>query len=363
MFEYNMPSRKTIDIWIVIPTVLLVVLGIMVIGSVSPDNLSNHLIYLGIGIGFFVMVFFIDRTILYSLANYLYVFGLIGLILPLIFGTITRGSVRWINLGAFTVQPSEIIKSLLALCSAVYWTQVLNFSWKKLLFYLIIVIPAVILVLIQPDLGSALVISVGIGSVILFSGISPKQLIMLFILLLSLIPVAWFSLHDYQHQRILNFINPYQDPLGTGYNAIQAKIAVGSGILTGRGIGQGTQSHLAFLPERTTDFIFASYAEEVGFIGSMLMVAAYLLLISRLLYLLSIVSQKIDKLVIVCLTLMVFFQTIVNIGMNIGIVPIAGITLPLVSYGGSSLVVTFACLGLICNISSGLRQQSYLRIQ
>ena len=353
--------RKSIDFWVTIPTAILLIIGTVVIASVSPDNLTNHLTNIGLAMFSFIFFFISDRTILYSLANYLYIFGLFGLILPLILGTITRGSIRWIDLGIFTIQPSEIIKLIITILSATYWTNTIKFAWKKLILYLIIVVPPVVLVLVQPDLGSALVIIVCIATTILLSGISLKQVVLFTFGILLLMPIGWVSLHDYQHQRIINFIDPYRDPLGSGYNAIQAKIAVGSGNIVGRGIGRGTQSHLAFLPERHTDFVFASFAEETGFVGALLVLISYILLFFRILKLTEVVTKP-DKIVLTCLVTMLFFQVMVNIGMNIGVMPIAGVTLPLVSYGGSSLIITMACLGLICNISSSLHPKNYLRI-
>lgn len=355
-------SRKPLDLWIFIPILLLSMVGVIAIVSVKPENLPSHILFLSIGFLSFLFALYFEKNILFIFSAHLYVLGLLLLLLPLIFGSVTRGSVRWVDLGLFTIQPSEIIKPLIVLFSAFYWSRISKYTFNKLFLYLLIVAPAIGLVIIQPDLGSALIIMVGISASVIFSGISFKKLLIVGLLITSMAPIGWFSLHDYQHQRILNFANPYRDPLGTGYNAIQAKNTVGSGILFGKGIGQGTQSHLAFLPEKHTDFIFASYAEEFGFIGSIILLALYLFLYMRILTISKKTDNLADKIFLMGISAMMFFQTMVNIGMNIGIMPIAGVTLPLISYGGSSLIITLGSLGLVCNIASGLQRKSIIRI-
>lgn len=356
-------QRKPFDFGILIPTFLLSLIGTITISSVSPENLLSHIVYLIIGCLFFVIVFHTDRSIFYSLSNYLYLAGIVGLFLPFLFGTITRGSIRWIDFGFFTVQPSEIAKPILAIFSAVFLTRSLEFNWRRLLSYLGLVAVVVMFILIQPDLGSALVVLAGIAVAIIFSKIKTKHLFLLIGIVLMFIPIGWLSLHDYQRERVNNFMNPYRDPLGTGYNAIQAQIAVGSGGLFGKGIGHGTQSHLAFLPERYTDFIFASYAEEVGFIGTTLLILIYLFLFFRIKRIYKNIHNQADKILLSTLTAMLFLQTIVNIGMNIGIMPIAGVTLPLVSYGGSSIISTMISLAIISNISVNSQDNDYLVVR
>ena len=355
-------SRKLLDLWIFVPTLLLLIIGIIAIVSIKPENLPSHIMFLSIGILFFTVILFIDKNILYSFSGYLYIFGLFLLLLPLIFGTVTRGAVRWIDIGIFTIQPSEIIKPLVILFSATYWSAVKKFSIKKLLRYLIYVSPSVGLVILQPDLGSALIIVVGIVTSLLFSGITFKQTLITILFICLISPIAWFAMHDYQRNRIMNFVDPYRDPLGTGYNAIQAKIAVGSGIIMGKGIGRGTQSHLAFLPEKHNDFIFASYAEEFGFAGSMVLLLLYFILFIRVILISKRVENSADQIVLHGLLAIIFIQTMVNVGMNIGIMPIAGVTLPLISYGGSSLITTLMCFGLICNVASDLQRKPVIRI-
>lgn len=191
---------------------------------------------------------------------------------------------------------------------------------------------------------------------LLVSQISLRKILSLILIGTLIIPITWFFLHDYQKERITGFLAPELDPLGRGYNLIQSTIAVGSGQLFGRGLGRGTQSRLQFLPEFRTDFIFASIAEELGLLGSLVILLIYLYM---LLYCLKIANQTEDKfsyLIIIGVSSMLLFQVFVNIGMNIGILPITGITLPLISYGGSSLIVTFICLGLIASVTKNRKK-------
>jgi rod shape determining protein RodA len=180
---------------------------------------------------------------------------------------------------------------------------------------------------------------------------------------LLLIPVFWFLLHPYQRTRAAHFLSPYSDPLGEGYNLIQSKIAVGSGGLWGRGLGRGTQSHLAFLPERYTDFIFASLAEELGFAGSLVVIGLYLFLFLRILKIAFLSRERPFFLLGIALFFYLFFQSVVNIGMNIGVMPITGVTLPLLSYGGSSLLATMISLGMLENISRRNSPDGFLEIK
>jgi rod shape determining protein RodA len=227
-----------------------------------------------------------------------------------------------------------------------------NFAKFKKLFQLIplALFPAV-LIFIQPDLGSTIVYTLVVSVMTFAAGIRLKHLLILFLTILIISPLFWLSLKDYQKARIHTFIDPESDPLGRGYNSIQAIIAVGSGQIFGRGLGHGTQSKLKFLPEHQTDFVFASLAEELGLVGATLLILAYLWLILRLLHITNYTHQRSYYLVMVGITTLVSAQVIINIGMNIGLMPVTGITLPLVSYGGSSIVTILTSLGVAANIA------------
>lgn len=278
----------------------------------------------------------------------MYIFIFILLMAVLVLGFETRGSLRWIPLGVFNVQPSEFAKPILILFLARFWSGRLP-SWQNIFKSLLYSAPFILLIFKQPDLGSALtIVSIWLG--MLFAAqVSVKKLLILALVFTLIIPIGWSFLHDYQKERITSFLTPGSDPLGKGYNLIQSTIAVGSGEFLGRGLGRGTQSRLQFLPEFRTDFIFASIAEEMGFVGSVLILSLYLFLLAYFLRVAQRVNNSFNLLVTVGVLSMFLFQVVVNIGMNVGLLPITGITLPLISYGGSSLIATFLSLGMVAS--------------
>ena len=228
---------------------------------------------------------------------------------------------------------------------------------KNLFFYSLITLIPVFLVFKQPDLGSATAITVIGLAIALAAGLSVRHLVSGFLLSILLLPLSFNLLKPYQQERIKVFINPFKDPLGSGYSVIQSTVAVGSGQLWGRGLGHGTQSQLRFLPESHTDFVFASIAEELGFAGSFALLLSYFVLLNRMLVIASKSEDTFAKLIVLGVFSLITFQFTVNIGMNIGIVPITGVTLPLVSSGGSSLVASLACIGLVHSVSRKMKLQ------
>lgn len=351
-------TRRKFDFYLFLPVVFLLIFGTVTIASVSPENLPSHLLYLAISLAFFLFFSFFDLDFLLPLSPIIYLLSLGFLCLPFVLGTVTRGSVRWIPIGGLTIQPSELIKPFLAATAAWFWAEG-EFSWRKLIIFSALSLPILLLIFFQPDLGSTLVVLCLLAATFLVSGVSGKQALTLFLITMVLVPLSFFSLKSYQKMRLVHFLNPYADPLGEGYNVIQAKIAVGSGGIFGKGFGRGTQSHLAFLPERHTDFIFASLSEEGGFAGAGLILLFYFFLFLRLLKIGGGAKEKSFSVLVVGLFFSLFFQTTVNLGMNIGLLPITGITLPLVSYGGSSLLSTMISLGLVEAVS---RQQSQAKV-
>lgn len=333
---------------------LLVSIGILVILSSSKELAIQQLVFTLFGFLIFLLISQFDLIILKNLITPFYITIIVLLIAVLILGFETRGALRWIPLGVFNIQPSEFAKPALVLLLARFWSNNLP-TWLNIFKSVLWSVPFFILVFKQPDLGSTLTLIAIWWGMLLSSQISVKKILMLFLIILLIVPASWLFLHDYQKGRIISFLSPGSDPLGRGYNVIQSKIAVGSGEFWGRGLGRGTQSRLQFLPEFRTDFIFASIAEELGFVGSLLILSLYLFL---LIYCLKL-AQKLavfSFLVIIGLTSGFVFQIFVNIGMNIGLLPITGITLPLISYGGSSLIVTFFSLGLIISASSSKKR-------
>lgn len=340
-----MKSLSSINFPISLASFLLVSIGILVIYSSSKELAAQQLIFTGIGMLFFFLISQIELQSFKNLIKPLYFLTLIMLSAVLILGFETRGSLRWIPLGIFNIQPSEFAKPVLILLLARFWSEK-RASWSNIFKSLLYSLPLILLIFKQPDLGSAMTIaSIWLG-MLLVAQVSIKKLLLLALIFILVIPISWVFLHGYQKERIVSFLTPGSDPLGKGYNLIQSTIAVGSGQFLGRGLGRGTQSRLQFLPEFRTDFIFASIAEEMGFVGSILILSLYLFLLIYLLWVAQRTNNSFNLLVVIGVVSMFLFQVIVNIGMNVGLLPITGITLPLISYGGSSAIATFLSLGM-----------------
>jgi len=358
---------KKFDFFLFLPAVFLLGLSLITIASVSAGSFQTHLVYILISLVFFLLFSLIDIEILLPLSPFIYVFCLVFLSLPLLVGTVTRGAVRWIPIAGFTIQPSEFVKPFLALFCAWFWRSN-NFSGKRMGLFFFLFLPILILIFLQPDLGStAVVFSLFLAASLSLKKISLRQILGLILGFSLILPLFWFFLKDYQRLRVIHFINPYADPLGEGYNLIQAKIAVGSGGFMGRGIGKGTQSHLAFLPERQTDFIFASLAEELGWLGCLAILGVYFFLFRRILKIAEIFQSENQAvfpffILTLCLFCSLCFQTVVNIAMNIGLLPITGVTLPLISYGGSSLSSTMISLGIVQSLWIGQKTKDAMEI-
>lgn len=345
-----MKTLTSINLPVFLSSLLLISVGILVIYSSSKPLAIQQLLFTLIGIVGFFLVTRVDFQSIRNLINPLYILILVLLVAVLVLGIETRGVLRWIPVGPFNIQPSEFAKPVLILILANFWSKN-SPSWRNVFKSLVWSVPAILLVFQQPDLGSALtLVAIWIG-ILLVTKISLKKIIILALITLFVIPTSWFFLQEYQRERITGFLTPESDPLGKGYNLIQSTIAVGSGQLFGRGLGSGTQSRLQFLPEYKTDFIFASIAEEMGFIGSVIILSLYLFLLICCLKIAQSTDDLFSFLVIAGVFSMLLFQVFTNIGMNVGLLPITGITLPLISYGGSSLIATLLSLGLVSSIS------------
>jgi len=279
---------------------------------------------------------------------YLYGIGLILLIVVLGVGVIGKGAQRWIDLGFMRFQPAEMMK--LAVPMMVAWVMVKKPLPARLptviLGFVVVAIPA-ILVIKQPDLGTAVLIAGSGLVVIFFAGMSWGVIAVLAAIVAAAAPLAWYLIHDYQRQRILTLFDPWSDPLGAGYHTIQSAIAVGSGGLYGKGWLNGSQSQLDFIPERSTDFIFAVFSEEFGFMGSLILLLAYLFVVSRSLYIAIEAKDSYTRLLCGSLAVTFAIYVFVNIGMVTGILPIVGVPLPLISYGGTSMVSLLAGFGIL----------------
>lgn len=286
-------------------------------------------------------------------STWFYLIALIMLLCVLFFGNSAKGAQRWLNFGFVKFQPAEIMKIATPLLVASYFhNHILPPKFKNLIIPTLIIIIPFILISIQPDLGTAILIASTGFFVIFFAGISFKFIGSCIILLITSLPIAWKFLHNYQKKRILTLINPEIDPLGSGYQVIQSKIAIGSGGLYGKGWLNGTQVHLNFLPDQTTDLIFSAFSEEFGFIGIILLLSLYLFIIFRGFHISLRAQDTFSRLIAGSFSMTFFIYLFVNISMVCGILPIVGIPLPLISYGGTSLLTIMISFGILMSIKS-----------
>jgi rod shape determining protein RodA len=283
----------------------------------------------------------------------LYAVAIVMLIGVALFGTVVNGSRRWLNLGFARFQPSELMKIALPLMLAWYFQKFEGrVGWKDFVVAAVLIVVPVYLIKRQPDLGTALLIACAGFYVLYLAGLSWKVIVGLAALGVAVAPLVWPHLADYQRERILTFLDPSRDPLGAGYHSSQASIALGSGGVIGKGWLNGTQTHLDFLPERHTDFIFAVFGEEFGLIGNAALLLLYLLLIGRGMMITMNASTLFGRLLAGAVTLMFFTYAFVNMGMVSGILPVVGVPLPLISYGGTALVSLFIGLGVLMSVQA-----------
>ena len=304
-----------------------------------------------LGLIIFFLVIFFDLRLIFGYAYVIFFLSIISLVIIPFFGIESNGATRWINIAGISLQPSEFVKYTLILALAKYFHSINNDSSfiKTLIIPLIITIVPVLLVITQPDLGTALIILIGGISLFWISGLNYKYFIVGVFSILCSLPVLWQYLKDYQKDRVLTFFNPERDPLGNGYHIMQSKIALGSGGIFGKGYMEGTQSHLNFLPEMQTDFIFTMLGEEFGFIGTLLLLLIYaaLIMISIRLALKS--RSLFSKYLSLGVCNVFFIYVFVNIGMVTGLLPVVGVPLPFISYGGSSMLAVMFGFGLLMN--------------
>jgi rod shape determining protein RodA len=307
-----------------------------------------------LGFGVLLAMTTFDYHLLEQSAYPIYFFVLFLLILVLIIGQVYSGSQRWLRFGGFVFQPSELSKIAIVIIMAKYFSNHDDYSEYRLrdlwLPLILIALPCV-LILKEPDLGSSLMLAFISFSIVLFMRIRWSSLLILVIASISSAPFVWFNLKEYQQKRIMTFLMPERDPLGSGYHIIQSKIAVGSGLLWGKGYLKGTQTRLHFLPEQHTDFAFSVLAEEWGFAGSMFLLLLYLLLILWGINIAKNSKDKFGAILSVGIVSIVFFQLVINVSMTIGLLPVVGIPLVMFSYGGSSIISSMVGMGLLMNIS------------
>lgn len=359
MKEQTLSQRLHIDIPLLFGLVVLCAIGLVVLYSASGQNLSlvvRQGIRMLIAVIFMILVAQIPPMQLSRWSLWVYLAGLALLFLVLGVGYVGKGAQRWLDLGLFRFQPSELMKLALPMVLAWYFSEKpLPPSFIRIVVALVMILVPVVLIAKQPDLGTALLVVAAGGAVLFVSGMSWRLIAVFCLLAAMCAPVLWFHMHDYQRQRVLTFLNPEQDPLGAGYHIIQSKIAIGSGGLYGKGWLNGTQSHLEFLPERSTDFIFAVFCEEFGLIGVIMLVTIYTLIIARGLYIAASAQQTFGKLLAAALVITFFVYIFVNMGMVSGQLPVVGVPLPLISHGGTSVVTLMLGFGILMGIHTHRR--------
>ena len=333
---------------------LVVCFGLLVLYSAAGENVSlwtNQIIRFGIAVVVMTLLAQVPPPWLRMITPWLYAVGVVLLVAVAVLGDIGKGAQRWLDLGIVRFQPSEMMKLAVPMACAWYaHARPLPPSFRDLVVFLLIILVPAGLIAEQPDLGTALLVSAAGGLVVLFAGLQLRYLIGGAVLAGIAIPVGWHFLHDYQRQRVLTFLDPESDPLGTGWNIIQSKAAIGSGGVFGKGWLLGTQSHLDFLPESHTDFIIAVMGEEFGLVGICALLLIYLLLIGRGLVITAQAQTLFGKLLAGSLTMTFFVYVFVNIGMVSGLLPVVGVPLPFISYGGTSLVTLLSAFGVLMSI-------------
>ncbi|MBP7056217.1 MAG: rod shape-determining protein RodA [Candidatus Omnitrophica bacterium] len=329
------------------------------VSSIAEDYIAKQILWVLMGLVLFLVVVSVSYQKFIDISYIFYSVMIIILVLVLIMGRARLGAQRWFSIGGFAFQPSEFIKIALILALANYCGShrgTISGFRDFVMCYMILFIPFG-LVLVQPDLGTALTLLPIFFGIVLISGANIKYIIGLIAAGLAAMPFFWHFLRDYQKQRLLVFINPNSDPLGAGYTIIQSKIAVGSGGLVGKGWLNGSQGQLNFLPEHHTDFIFSVIGEELGLLGGLALVLLYFFIIQRALRIAALTSDIYGKAIATGVAMMLSVQVVVNIAMTIGLMPVVGIPLPMVSYGGSSMIATLFSIGLLINV--GMRRSTF----
>jgi rod shape determining protein RodA len=332
------------------------VAGLVVLFSAAGEDVGVFLrqaARVGLGLGVMVAVAQVPPRVLRAVAPWLYAIGVLLLVAVALVGDVAMGAQRWLDLGFIRFQPSELMKIAVPLACAWYLhDRPLPPDFRTLLVLGIALLVPVLLIAEQPDLGTALLVAAGGGLVVLLAGLQLRYILGLGTLLAAAVPVLWHFLHDYQRQRVLTFLNPQNDPLGAGYHTIQSQIAIGSGGIFGKGYMNGSQAHLEFLPERSTDFIFAVIGEEWGLVGLSVLIVLYLLVLARGMFIAVQGQDTVCRLIAGALTLTFGVYVFVNSGMVAGLLPVVGVPLPLVSYGGTSMVTLMAGFGILMSVHS-----------
>lgn len=339
--------------------ILVTIFGLVVLYSASGqdmDTVLRQVVRISIGFTILFMLAQVRTQSIIRWVPWIYSIGVLMLIAVLLVGELSKGSQRWLNLGLFRFQPSEIMKLAVPLMVSWYLSdKSLPPNFRRIFIALLIAIIPTLLIAKQPDLGTSLLIASSGLFVLLLAGLQWKIIVTALALAPAAIWALWQIMHDYQRQRVLTLLNPEEDPLGTGYHIIQSKIAIGSGGIYGKGWLNGTQSHLEFLPERSTDFIFAVLSEEFGLIGVLILLTLYMFILTRGMIIAAQAQGTFARLLAGSLVLTFFVYIFVNMGMVSGLLPVVGLPLPLISYGGTSIVTLMASFGILMGIHTHKR--------
>ncbi len=359
---------KRFDGILLAATLLLIALGLLILyssglrSSVTASQLdtSRQILYVAVGFVLFWMMAKVDYNLWGNYSRILYIVMLVLLLIVEIFGATRLGATRWINLGFFQFQPSEFAKLALTVVLAKFFSKSYEQSdkFKYLVISLLYLLPPLVLVLAQPDLGTALVLSAIWFAMALTSRIKKRYFLIMAASLILLFPLIYPRLAPYQQQRIATFLNPTADPSSTGYNVNQAIIAVGSGGMFGQGLSSGSQSQGNFLPSQHTDFVFAVLSEKLGFVGGVVSIFLYIVVILRAVWIAKNSSNRFGTFLAIGIATMFGFHVLVNIGMNTGLLPVTGIPLPFISAGGTSMIISLISIGMLESIYARRRSMS-----
>ena len=355
---------KRYDLSILATVIAIFLIGVLNLYSALSSNPSAHMaqlyktqiMWFSLSMLIAIVTSFIHPKNLYRFAWFIYGFNVILLLVVLLFGKMGMGAQRWIVLGPLRLQPSETMKIALVIALARWYSKVdpdkpINF--RKLIIPSIIAFIPAVLVIIQPDLGTGLLLLLVFLSITFYRQLKWKTIGIIGILAILAGTFMYnFGLKEYQRKRIITFIDPYADAKGSGYNAIQSEIAIGAGRLTGKGFKKSSQASLQYLPENHTDFVFSVYNEEHGFIGSLILISLFIILLMRMIWISSVVVKFFDSIIAIGVMAIFFWHTFINMGMVMGLMPIVGLPLPLMSYGGSSLLTFGVCTGVITSVSN-----------
>ncbi|MDD4981045.1 MAG: rod shape-determining protein RodA [Candidatus Omnitrophica bacterium] len=360
---------RNISLFILIIALLIACIGVFSIYSSTYQKegdfwqflYKRQIFWVILGLVIFSLASNFNYRRLWDMTHFLYAAALFLLLLVFILGIVRLGAQRWLKLIWFSIQPSEITKLVIVILLAKYFStkSVDDISlgvnrlriWRAFILPFLFVVIPIGMIIEQPDLGSAAMIFIIFITMLYLAGVRLRYILIFLLLIILCLPILWHFLRDYQKDRLLVFLNPNIDPLGAGYTVIQSKIAIGSGGFFGRGWLSGTQSQLHFLPESHTDFIFATFAEEWGFLGCSILLFLYYLLIKQGIIIAHKTGDNFGRLLASGISFMLAIQVFINCAMNLGLAPVVGIPLPLMSYGGSSILVTFLSLGILVNIN------------